>query len=237
MQKKFALIDSRASAEITASLSIFGYEVIKMPQFCELSGPISCHPDMLIAVLQNTIYCHEKYFSAAKDIFFSLEKEGYTVKMDDHMISHNYPYDISYNCSVIQNKVFALVCHMSPTLKKDCSDLHIELINVRQGYTKCSSALVGDKGIISSDASILKAAEQRGIRTLRISEGNIELQPYSHGFIGGATGYDNGKMFFAGNYMTHPDGKEMESFCKSFGIEPISLANGNLTDIGTILFI
>lgn len=237
MQKKFALIDSRASAEITSSLSRFGYEVIKMPPFYELSEPVSCHPDMLITVLKNTIYCHEKYFSVAKDIFYSLEKEGYTVKRDDHTISSVYPYDISYNCSIIQNKVFALVCHMSPTLKKDCSDMNMELINVRQGYTKCSSALIGDMGIISSDSTIINAAKNQGISALHITEGHIDLLPYSHGFIGGATGYDNGKMFFSGNYLTHPDGKEMESFCKSFEIEPISLTNGNLTDIGTILFI
>jgi hypothetical protein len=96
---------------------------------------------------------------------------------------------------------------------------------------------VGDKALISSDRSILSAAELHGIPILPIKEGNVALPPYTHGFIGGATGFDDGKLFFAGDLSLHPDGKRIEDFCKIFDVEPISLAKCPLSDIGTILFI
>ena len=237
MQKKFAVIDCRAVVEIEESLKRFGYQVIRMPPWNDLSEPISAHPDMLLTVFKNNIYCHKNYFSVAMDIFRLFEKEGYTVKIDSHEISSVYPKDISYNSSIVGNNIFALLKHMSPNLYSDCSHMAANTINVRQGYTKCSSAVLGDAGVISSDASIIKAAESNGIKALRITEGHVYLPPYSHGFIGGATGYDDKKMFFAGNYLMHPDGKKIESFCHEFGAEPISLTDSTLMDIGTILFI
>ena len=48
MQKKFAVIDCRTTIEIEESLKRFGYQVIRMPPWNELSEPISAHPDMLL---------------------------------------------------------------------------------------------------------------------------------------------------------------------------------------------
>ena len=237
MQKKYAVIDERSPEEISHSLEKYKYQVIKMPVFNKLSAPVSGHPDMLMTVVDKTIYCHKDYFSETKDIFKLFCEEGYTIKADDHLVSFEYPHDISYNCAVFGTKIFALEKSMSPLLRADCQSFGRKVVNVRQGYAKCSTALVGNKGIISADASILKVAEQEGINALRIDEGHINLKGYSHGFIGGATGNDNEKMFFAGDYRTHPDGKRIEGFCRSLRIEPISLCEGMLTDIGTIIFL
>jgi hypothetical protein len=84
---------------------------------------------------------------------------------------------------------------------------------------------------------MIKAAELSGIKSLQISEGHVELIGYSHGFIGGATGYDDQKLFFAGDHHLHPDGERIEEFCRSLNVEPISLCDDPLSDIGTILFL
>ncbi len=109
-------------------------------------------------------------------------------------------------------------------------------INVRQGYSACSS-LVSDDFIISADKSILTAAEKCGIDCLEISAGGIELEGYDTGFIGGCAGVCNRTVYFFGDVMTHPDGKSIREFLKAHGYICVSLGEGVLKDHGGIKFL
>ena len=73
------------------------------------------------------------------------------------------------------------------------------------------------------------------IKNILKKKGFIELYNME-GFIGGASGLiDNKTLCFNGNIKTHPDAENIKSFCKNAGVDVISLNNGNLKDIGSIL--
>ena len=58
----------------------------------------------------------------------------------------------------------------------------------------------------------------------------------SYGFIGGATGLIAPDMLAVnGDLKTHPDYNNIVDFCKNYHVDIISLKNGSIYDIGSIL--
>ena len=114
-----------------------------------------------------------------------------------------------------------------------------KIVNVNQGYTKCSVCKVSENAIITADQSIAKAAQAMGIDVLPICEGYISLPPFKHGFIGGASGLCNGlkTLYFCGNINLHKDADAIKAFCKNHNREIVSLSDEVLFDVGTLIFL
>ena len=111
------------------------------------------------------------------------------------------------------------------------------ILNTRQGYSRCCACPVGENALISADRSILSAARSSGIDTLEISVGGVALREFDYGFIGGACGVLDDRIYFAGDIMSHPDGERIVTFCRKRGIEVVSLSDEGLTDVGSIFFL
>lgn len=109
-------------------------------------------------------------------------------------------------------------------------------ISVKQGYAKCSTAIVTKNSVITSDCSIHKACLASGIDCLKISEGHISLCSRYGGFIGGACFLIDSKMLaFTGNIKSHPDYINIKSFCLNYGVSLVSLTKDTLYDVGGIV--
>ena len=67
--------------------------------------------------------------------------------------------------------------------------------------------------------------------------GHISLPPYEYGFIGGASGECREEIYFCGDVKTHPSSREILEFIDKHGKKAISLSDGELLDIGSILFV
>lgn len=153
-----------------------------------------------------------------------------------YVISSPYPNDVRLNILVLGNKVI-----VNPlTIGKEILDYIIskkyQIISVKQGYAKCSAAVVDENSIITSDCGIAKAAAQAGIEVLKITEGFIKLEGFQYGFIGGACGkISNHKIAFCGRIQDHPDYPSIKRFLEAREIEPVVLADIPLTDIGGII--
>jgi len=107
------------------------------------------------------------------------------------------------------------------------------LIDVRQGYSGCSICIAGDNAIITADPFIHKRAIENGLDSIIITSGHIQLPFFDYGFIGGASFYSDGKVYFFGNVSKHPDFYEISKFCYMHGSEIHSLGNGILLDYGS----
>ena len=112
------------------------------------------------------------------------------------------------------------------------TDYASEKIFVKQGYTRCSVCKINDNAIITADKSIADEALVRGADVLLISAGNILLNGYDYGFIGGASVTYRNKIFFFGNIEKHPDYLKMCDFAEKYSVKLISLSNLPLCDIG-----
>ncbi len=234
---KYTIIDKRMPNECKNALNKRGFKTLELPPFSALSESVSSHPDMLI-FLGDKIFCHIDYYKATKDVLDIIsDVSGMEIFFSSENINEKYPSDILFNAVKLGNYIFGRTDSMSELIKNYADQNKTTLVNVKQGYTKCSVCKVSEGAIITADEGIAKAAEKHGIDVLKISQGHIGLDGCNYGFIGGASGNDGANTYFCGNIDLHPDGEAIKSFCKAHGRPAVSLGANQLYDVGTIFFI
>ena len=236
MAKRFAIIDGRAEGIIAEPLRALGYNVLSLPPFDKLDVPVSAHPDMLLWAHGRTVITHREYYPLARTVFDTLEEGGYEIILSEQEISKRYPADVPLNCAVVGKFLIANTGTLSPLVEKVARESSLSVLHVNQGYAKCSTFIVDESSVITADTSIANACLGAGLDVLKICEGNIRLDGYGYGFIGGAGGVDESRIFFAGDPAYHPDGASIIEFCKQRQKEIVVLADTPLFDVGTIFF-
>ena len=206
------------------TLSSMGYQVIRLPAFSHLDERVATHPDMLLFVLDHRILLQKAYFEANKDFFLSLPFSFITT---DEEMGKSYPQDVLFNALPIGNTVYG-----GKRISHTIEAFFPRKITVKQGYTRCSSCLVGN-GVITQDPTVYQALKDDHIPALLISQGHIHLTGYDTGFIGGAslTLSPNLTAFF-GQIESHPDYERMKDFATQRNATLLSLSNEPLTDYG-----
>lgn len=231
-----AVVDSRMSAECRRTLETYGYTVIPLPPSPFLASPVAAHPDMLMFIGNARLICEKRYFDDNAETVERIAKIG-GLKIDttDEKASPEYPHDVIFNAAPIGDK---LICRRKSVSKKIADMYEAEnIVNVRQGYAKCSCLTVGDSGIITADPSIAKSAAAAGLDVLLLKEQGVSLNGYDCGFIGGASGDDGRHIFFCGCLDRHPESRAIVEFCHLHGRETVSLSKEELYDYGSLLFV
>ena len=234
---RYVVIDGRTPCAAVRALRLRGFEPIMLPCFPKLDAPVSAHPDMLI-FLGDGIFFSTEYYSVAKaEIDLVSRLTGLPLIPCDIKISSDYPNDVAFNALPLGNFIFAKERSIAPQIKNYAERCGLEIVDVKQGYTKCSCCKVSERAIITSDKSIERAAKNHGIDVLLISSAHVELKGYEHGFIGGASGADANAVYFCGDISLHPDGDTISRFCEKHKKEAVSLSDEPLYDTGTMFFI
>ena len=230
---KHVILDIRTPTAAITQLTSLGFEPILLPPFPALAEPVAAHPDMLI-FLGRKIYCHAAYLPLARrELELIAEAAGLELEPTDEPIGDEYPRDVLFNAFSAGESLVGRVDSISAKLKADFESL----INVRQGYAKCSTCAVSERAFITADEAIKKALLAQGFEVLKISPDGVELTGYDCGFIGGASGTDGEHVYFCGSIDRHPDGEAIKTFCASHGRPAVSLSDEPLYDVGTMFFI
>ncbi|MTI69767.1 MAG: hypothetical protein FH751_05870 [Firmicutes bacterium] len=228
------IVDGRASEEIIKGLKILDLDIVKTIKCEEVYEAISYHPDIVIHPLnENTLIVAPNVYDYYKDLF-KLKK--IKVIKGEKWLKRNYPNNVAYNVARVSGYAIHNFKHTDPKLKFYLKKAGIEMINVNQGYSKCSIANVSKNTIITSDPSIFKALNNFNINILNIEKGFIELPGLNYGFIGGSTGYiGNDKVLFTGSLGNHPDQVKILNFLDKLKKEPIFLSRKKIIDLGSII--
>lgn len=224
-------IDYRTSKEELDNLLKENLDVIKIPPSKNLYKAIDGHPDIQLNIISNNkIIVHDELFKTLKN---TLNSKLNIIKAENPL-KNIYPYDISLNAVNLKN----FFIHNLKYTDKHLLDIVKEknLINVKQGYTKCSCAVINDNAIITSDIGIYNELKKYPIDVLGISTKDISLPYLNYGFIGGTCGLiTKNKIAFFGNYKLHPYGLDIQKFLIKHDVKPIFLSNKPLIDRGSIL--
>ncbi len=234
-----ALVDCRLSEKCRIALRDYGFFVIPLPAFSALEESIRSHPDTLLCRMGNKLISHEKYKDEARREFSLIEKHRPDLEFifTDEKMGNKYPSDVLFNCAKVGKELFGRLEFLSRFVKEEAESLGYKLNNVKQGYAACSTLVLDEKSIITSDISISKAAERLGIDTLLIESGSISLPQHDYGFIGGASCVYSDTVFFFGNIDLHPNEKVIRNFIEERGKKVISLSDEGLSDFGGAIFI
>lgn len=231
-----AVVGETLSEKCRASLSSLGFSVIILPAYQKLGDAVSSHADMLICPINNRIFTFSEYAEKNYNLMDALSAKGCGICRVSEEPKEKYPNDVLLNCLTVGDRIFSKTDFTSCELKKYAREQGYTFINVNQGYARCTACPVSDNAIITADPSIAKAATVCGLHLLTVSQGHVKLAGYEYGFIGGACGVFEERIFFAGDLMSHPDGEKIAEFCRLHGKQVISLSDELLTDVGSIFF-
>lgn len=229
-----AIVAGNADEKILKNLENKGIRVIKTIKCEDVDTSIAYHPDIVMHPIDyNTLIIAPNVFS------YYEEKLGeFKIKLikGEKSLSSKYPGDIPYNVGRVYGNAVHNFSHTDELLKFHLLKQGLNLIDVKQGYSKCSMAIVDQRSIITTDTVIYKELKNIGIDVLKISPGYIKLEGQNYGFIGGCTGnISKDKILFSGSLLDHPDIHNIEKFIHSKGIEIEYLIEEDIVDIGTIL--
>lgn len=229
------IIDYRTSEEEKNALELLGYKIFICPPCQKLYAAVCGHPDMLLHVMDNKIIVHK---DIPTDFLNTISKLNLDIVLSHSHITSNYPKDIILNAVSTSN----LFIHYTDYSDKNLMELAIatgkKIIRVKQGYTKCSTAIVTDNSIITSDKGIAAAFKNENFDVLLLPPGDIELPGLNYGFIGGTCGLiEKSLLAFYGDLEYYAYGKDVLSFLKKHKVEPVFLRKGKLIDRGSILSI
>ena len=234
-----AVVDCRMCEEARLALKDYGYKVIALPPYSGLQSAVASHPDMLIFITDDKLITSKGYYTENRErVDEIMQSCGLGLVLSSVEIGAKYPQDVIFNAAQVGEYLIANTDYIAKEILSAMAEKGIKAINVKQGYGKCSICIVSDNAVITSDSGIYKTlCEETALDVLKISEGFVNLAPYNHGFIGGATGADRENVYFCGDLNTHPDCQKIKNFCKKHSKNAVSLSGGTLTDIGTIFLL
>lgn len=204
---KRAYISCRAYSETKQRLSDMGLTVTELTEGDYPYPAVSSHPDMYMCAANNRII------------------------MPENPKCRHY---LAQNCVFLAEYFIHNLKYTAPEILSEAIAQELELINVKQGYTKCSCAVIDGRSIITADKGIITALDGKNVEVLEIEAGHVLLDGFEYGFIGGASGRVHDCMMFNGDLSSHPDGERIRDFIKSRGIDIFEVKNRPLYDIGTV---
>ena len=216
-----------------SELNKLGAEVVYSDDNSLFDSSLKSHADLFVNYIgEGKIILDASQYSLKN----KLEKLGFTVIFSFDKVENTYPSDCRLNC-VITNDI--IICNKAITDKKMLdyyAEKSLKLINVKQGYCKCSVLPVNGNAFITDDEGIYKALKAEKLDVLYAEKGSVALKGYSYGFIGGCAGkISNDIIAFCGNIRLHKSYEDIKSFIKNYGIEAVSLSDGELSDVGSLI--
>ncbi len=229
-----AIVDGRIDKEIENNLERLGLKVIKTIRCNEVHESIAYHPDIVIhPINHNTLAIAPNVFDYYEE---KLSDMGINLIKGEKYLSSKYPEDIAYNVGRLRGIAIHNFKYTDEVLKFHLKKENIDFVNVNQGYTKCSLAIVGEDAAITADYPMYKKLISLGYKILLIESGHVLLKGQNYGFIGGTNGnLYNGKSIISGSLNEHPNKDEILKFFIENSTDLIFLSQKNLLDIGTII--
>lgn len=225
-----SVLISPENSGVVKRLLAIGVNVIPTKPIDELIPYERYHADMQLLIIK-----HTAFVAGNSDYLFDvLNKLNYNIIPCEKLCT-KYPNNILLNAALVGDKLMCKSSALSYQVKRFCVSNDIEIIDVKQGYTKCSTLVLKENAIITADKNIYNKALCNGIDALLISAGSIELKGADYGFIGGCSGVVGDTVVFFGNIHTHPDCKNITKFIDEHGLLWMSLQDGPLVDVGGLV--
>lgn len=187
---KYLLIDERMRDVEKQTLKNLGYELIEIKKSTNVYPEISSHVDIFACKIKDKVIVEKSAYKMLKN---KLNNDENILISGKTMISYDYPNDIKYNVCIVGNKAIHNFKHTDSKITQELEKNNFEIINVKQGYSNCSIAVIDENSIILSDKGLYNSLKNRGIDMLFLDYiPNIKLLnengEYSqkNGFIGGA---------------------------------------------------
>jgi len=220
------LIDGKINGKYLEYFNINNYKMIFIPENKNLQKPINSHTDMNCCKINETIFCDENIYDLIKNI-------NYNIIKGESKLQKNYPFDIAYNAAFVGKFLFCNKKYAEPKILEYAEKYNISIIDVKQGYTKCSMIVLNKNNIITSDIGIYNKCKNLKINSLFVTNKNVKLNGYNNGFICGCAFVTDNELIFTGDITKHNDYFKIIEFCDNINFKIKFIENCDLYDFGS----
>ncbi|WP_454206358.1 DUF6873 family GME fold protein [Peptoniphilus sp. Marseille-Q6390] len=226
----YVLVAENFPEESAEKLKNYG-QVIRTKANKKVLKGLDTHPDILVHPLPSgDLVVDRDNYDYYKEIF------GDKKVIPSHSsLSGKYPSDILLNAFAFKKIFIHNLKHTDQVILDYYKRASYDLVNIKQGYAKCS-CLVTNDFIITSDGGIYETLRDL-IPIYKIDHGQIKLQNFNYGFIGGASGVLDKKIFFTGDFSNHSSYEEILKIINKYNYEIEILSDDPIEDFGSIYFI
>jgi hypothetical protein len=225
------IADKRIPEEAQQKLKEYG-ELVLLETNGITYDAISGHPDIFICQVNNEVIVAPNLPDNYKK---RLKESGVNFIEGEQKVGEKFPATASYNIVSTDKFLMHNFRYTDSSITDRSGDL--DLIHLNQGYSRCNLLPLKNNAFITSDEGISRILTNYKLEHLYVSPEGIELPGFKHGFIGGACGVWDNKVFILGALKHFNEGEKIRAFLKNQGYEIIELSDGPLYDGGSILFI
>lgn len=224
------IADARFPKKVLKNLEKFG-EVLPFASRGIVYECIDGHPDIFFCQTPGGLVAAP---NTPAEIIKKLRKSGIKLFEGTQPAGAKYPASARYNAFVGAGCLVHRQELTDPTIVENSEGLQI--IDVRQGYTRCNLIEAGGL-FITSDRGIETRLKDEGKETFFVDPACIKLPGKKHGFFGGCAGLHKNMLLVAGSIKHFIEGPILNDLLKTRAIELVELYDGPLWDGGSILFI
>lgn len=235
---RYLIIDERMRGIEKEKLKSLGYELIEINKNENLYSEISSHVDIFACKIKDKIIVENGLYKTLKS---KLKNVDFIINGTSNVYG-NYPDDIKYNVCIVGNKAIHNFKYTDIKLKKEIRENNLELIDVKQGYSNCSIAVIDDNSIILSDKGLNKTLENKGLDILFLDyTPDIKLltenNKYSkkNGFIGGAISKIQNNIIVFGDLSKIDINNKIKNFILSKNLKIVDFKGLDVIDYGGII--
>ena len=226
----YVLVAENFPEESAEKLKKYG-EVVRTRANTRVLRGLDTHPDFLVHPLPSGDLVVDR-----DNFVYYEEIIGDKKIIPSHSsLTGKYPGDIVLNAFAFKKIFIHNLKHTDQVILDYYKNRGYELVNIKQGYAKCS-CLVTEDFVITSDGGIYESLRDL-IPIYKIDHGQIKLQNFNYGFIGGASGVLGKKIFFTGDLSHHSSYEEILKIINEYDYEIEILSKDTIEDYGTIFFI
>ena len=227
-----AVLSSQVSKSFFEKTNI---NTLSLKPYSLLDTPVSSHADMLLCVIENTVFTYNDYYYNNVELFEKIEEKYNVIKVFG--CEREYPGDVKLNVLVMGKTIVGRLSSVAEEIVDFARQNGYTLVDVKQGYAACSTLVINKNAAITSDFGIHNALIKNGIKSLFVSTSSITLDGYNCGFIGGSGGVSHGVAYFFGDIKNHVDFEKISEFLKEQNCTVFSILGGGVYDFGGIKFL
>lgn len=230
---KAAIVSYKASKGFKKLLSDLKIDIVTTLAMKEIDEPVRDHPDMAVHPIDyNKVVVYNKHIDYYKEKLRNYDVE---VIPSSNELKKLYPNDIALNVSRTNDYYFYKENYIDLSVEDNLKEISKPVL-VKQGYSKCSSLIIGRDTVITSDKGLYKAYLDNGIKCYLIPFGEILLPGYDTGFIGGCGGMiSKDEILFYGNLDRYKYKDQLVDILISENIKYYYPKDSDFIDLGSII--
>lgn len=232
---QYIIIDSRMreiEKEYLASLSL---QPIEIPQNIRVYPEISSHVDIFCTRVQEMVIAEPTVYPILSDYPFPCI-------CGRDSVTTPYPKDILYNVCMLGKYAIHHFAYTDLVVKEWIEKTETTKIGIKQGYSKCSIAVIDDNSCIVSDESIARKLRRYGIAVLVVPVDHVDIKlwrgdTYSTmcGLIGGNITRVRDQVIVWGDISHYPDALKIQAFVEERNLKMVHFAGLDLIDYGSVV--